>query len=127
MCSFVKRTISTIPSLHSTSVSGIYIFSLCHFALTQPLRSYHNSDEWAESRPCGQACSNLWRTTFGGRGVAVTRWGGYGENFDTGAPGCEVSVPDGFENYRAAWRLGVRCANIRCPRKNRGGSVLSME
>jgi len=87
-----------IPSLHSISASGMYLYLLCwYFVLTPPHRSFHNADEWLD-RLCGQACSNLWRTTFGGRGVAVTRWGGYSENFDTGAPGCKVSVPDGFKN-----------------------------
>lgn len=85
------------------------------------LRSYKTTARWNE--PCGEACPVVLRFSDRWDGVGIVRWGGIGGAVDQGCIGGVVSAEDSFGACRFMWRLGLGCANQRCPNYGRSARL----
>ncbi|RDB23700.1 hypothetical protein Hypma_009537 [Hypsizygus marmoreus] len=70
---------------------------------------FYNTYDW--KKPCGTACSAIWRLTEGFQGIGELAWGGFSGDKDVDG---NMGNSDSIRKSKFKWRIGAACQNKYC-------------
>ncbi|RDB26255.1 hypothetical protein Hypma_006074 [Hypsizygus marmoreus] len=78
--------------------------------ISRSVTHYDNTAHWTKA--CRSACLAIWRHTDGFQGIGEFAWGGIDNDKDIDGNMGDSSY---LRSLRLKWRIGIHCANDRCP------------